>query len=95
MSIRLTQHALGRLRARWDVQSWPTRSLLRHVNKEAQRALRTGQAVNTPAGKYLFFSLLGEDGYLVMHQQDIVTVLPRELCPEVNEILEEKNARNA
>lgn len=81
---------MRRLRERWNVTSWSNPQLQAHLVRAVAAAPRRRQFVDTPSGRYIPFSLLGEDGYLVLHENRVVTVLPRELCPEVTEVLGDK-----
>ena len=89
MRWSVTPHALQRVRDRWPVKAWPSELLNRELYRTINRSKRGGIEVKTPGGTYVPFSLAGLDGYAVFHDNRVVTVMPKDLCPEVNTVIGE------
>jgi hypothetical protein len=69
-----------------------TTALLTHVSRQLEDDVSNERVVRTPHGLYLPFSLLGEDGYAVVHENSrkVVTIMPTEYCKEVDKLLGEQ-----
>lgn len=84
-------HALRRLRERWEVaRVMPKRELLEQLASSLQSATEHQQCVRTPGGLYAPFSLGGIGGFMVVKEDCVVTIVPKEWAPEVSELLEER-----
>lgn len=91
----VTQHALRRIRERWPSTACLTQSdLLRRVSRCLKEAERRGEMVRAPGGTYVPFSVMDEEGFLVLRKKAVVTAVGADWCPEVNEYLEKKRNDN-
>ncbi len=88
--LRVTSHALSRLRTRWPgLRSETNEDLTHQLRKRIAKALKRGQLVNAPGGTYVLISFEGEDGYAVLknNNKTMVTMMPKGWCPEVNKVI--------
>lgn len=84
---RVSPHALERLRERWPAaQSLDDRFLSELLLSQIKHGDETNDAYDTAGGRYYPFSLHGEDGYAVVKDGVVKTVMPVKYCPEVDEV---------
>jgi hypothetical protein len=85
--VEVADHALSRFHDRWPECVHMSRSeVARRVLEQMKARERDGDVVHTPGGLYYPISFLGKDGYAVLNDRVVKTLLPEEYCPEVNNI---------
>jgi len=55
-----------------------------HILHQIDAAKRRGDVTHTPGGFYYPISFSGKDGYAVVNEGVLITLLPEKWCPEVN-----------
>ena len=84
--MKIGDHAIDRLR-QWPGCNQLDDSRLRFLlRRQVKKAQERKDFVLTPGGTLFPVSFLGKDGYAVVKNEFIVTVLPGEYCPEANEL---------
>lgn len=71
----VTEHAVARLRERLHAQALSDYELLKRVEEAVEASSADDSQVKTPGGVLVPISILGEDGYLVLNGDRVVTVL--------------------
>lgn len=85
--IKVSTHALERFRERWPTaQSLDDRFLSEMLLSQIKHADETNDAYDTAGGRYYPISLQGDDGYAVVKDNEVKTVMPVEYCKEVDEV---------
>lgn len=85
--LKVSSHALERLRERWSTaRSLDDRFLSELLLNQIEHADETNDAYDTAGGRYYPISLQGEDGYAVVKDGEVKTVMPTKYCPEVDEV---------
>lgn len=85
--VEVIEHALTRFHERWPECVHMSRGeVVRRVREQIEARERDGDVVEAPGGLYYPISFLGRDGYAVLKDDRVKTLLPEEYCPEVNRI---------
>jgi hypothetical protein len=85
--IKMSEHALKRLRERWpSANSLDDRFLTELLLSQIEQADVVNDAYDTAGGRYYPISLQGEDGYAVVKDGAVKTVMPTRYCQEVDEV---------
>ena len=80
------------MKERWvAAQSMSKRELIEHLASSIRSALETNLCVKTPGGLYIPFTLGVEEGFLVIKDDCVVTIVPKEWAQEVSEYLEKSH----
>ena len=83
----VTGHARTRFRERWpNGASCTDRYICSFIRKQVKDAMKRGDIVNTPDGALYPISFLGKDGYVLIMDSRVVTVMSEDWCPEANEV---------
>jgi len=72
----------------------PKRDLLKQLASSLQSATDLQQCIQTPGGLYALFSLGGVEGFMVVKDDCVVTIVPKEWAPEVSELLKERKKKH-
>jgi hypothetical protein len=87
MKIRVSKHALERLRERWSGAACMEDQFLSELLLgQIKQADTVNDAYDAPGGRYYPISLQGEDGYAVVKEGEVKTVMPTEYCMEVDKV---------
>lgn len=85
----ISDHALKRVRERWPVAAaLPKRDLLKRLASSIESAVQNKMCVKTPGGLYVPFDLGDEEGFMVIKEDCVVTIVPKEWATEVSDYLE-------
>ena len=88
----VSSHALKRVSALWlAAKTMSKRDLLERLASSIEFAEQNRLGVKTPGGLYLPFDLEGEEGFLVIKDDCVVTAVPKEWATEVSEYLRKEN----
>jgi hypothetical protein len=91
-TVPINQHALERVREHWpDVAHLYNTELQFLLSDQILDALAKDDFIIAPGGVYVPITIFGEDGYAVLINQHVVTVLPKKWCPEVDRIRAKRN----
>lgn len=84
--VPIKQHALDRLRERWPDAAYMYDSELEFLlSEQVVDALGRDDFIVAPGGVYVPISFAGQDGYAVLLEQEVKTVMPTAWCREVDE----------
>lgn len=84
----VTRHAIERVRLRWPgAGALSERDLVARIATSIESAERNKKTVTTPGGIYVPFTLMGNDGFLVVRRNRVITAVGEEYCPEVCQIM--------
>lgn len=91
---RVAYHAIVRFRERWPQGGHLSDDEVRGmILEQVGRALRKVEWVDTPGGRYVPFTFMGEDGYAVIAPDgNITTLLFDEWCSTVDMIMKRRRA---
>jgi hypothetical protein len=81
----VSEHAVEQFRARWPYSSTLNDGEIRRLLRD-QVGTEWPSRVRTPTGDHVQVTYAGDDGYAVVKENEVVTVLPKAFCPEVNEV---------
>jgi len=88
----VSAHAFKRMKERWPTAAaLSKRALLEWLASSIESARAANTYVRAPGGLYVPFELDSEEGFLVIKDDCVVTVLPREWAEEVSEYLKERH----
>ncbi len=90
--VSISRHALDRLREHWPSMNYMYDSELRFVlSDQILDAVSRDDYVVAPGGTYVPISIVGNEGYAVMVDSIVRTVLPTAWCKEVETIRSRRN----
>jgi hypothetical protein len=91
-TVPVSQHALTRIRERWPNAAHLYNSELQFLlSDQIVDALARDDFIITPGGVYVPVTIFGDDGYAVLVNQQVSTVLPKKWCEEVDAIRTKRN----
>ena len=91
-SIPIREHALDRFRQHWPVAAYMYDSEIKLLlSEQVLDAIGRDDVIVAPGGIFAPINILGEDGYAVIFNQEVRTVMPSSYCPEVNTVRQKRN----
>ena len=91
-TVSVQDHALERIRKRWPDAAHLYNSELQFLlSDQIVDALARDDFIIAPGGVYVPITIFGEDGYALLINQNVTTVLPKEWCPEVDRLRVKRN----
>ena len=92
-SVPVTPHALARFREHWPDSAYLYDSEIAFLlSDQIVDALERNDYIVAPGGVYVPITIFGDDGYAVLLDQKIRTVMPITWCQEVHQTRLKKNA---
>jgi hypothetical protein len=83
--VPMNSHAIDRFRSHWPEAAFMYDSEVRfQISEQILDALARDDRIIAPGGIYVPISVLGRDGYAVLLNQRVVTVMPVDWCKEVD-----------
>jgi len=90
--MRVSLHALNRIRQRWRGASvLDDGELAILVNVAIKRARANGTRVKAPGGYYVPFQIQDDEGFVVYKDGTVTTAMPKEWCSEIVEFLKRRD----
>ena len=90
--VPIKPHALERFREHWPGSAYLYDSEIRFLlSEQVTDALGKNDYIVAPGGVYVPITVFGEDGYAVLINQHIRTVMPKAWCREVDATRIKKN----
>jgi hypothetical protein len=91
-SVPVKPHALSRFREHWPSSAYLYDSEIKFLlSDQIVDALGRDDYIIAPGGIYVPISVFGEDGYAVLMQQTVQTVMPLSFCKEVDATRTKRN----
>jgi hypothetical protein len=85
--VPVNDHVYERFREHWPAAAYLYDSEIRFLlSDQILDALERDDVVVAPGGVYIPISVLGEDGYAVLVDQRVRTVMPARFCQEVEQV---------
>jgi hypothetical protein len=85
--IVVTEHALKQLRERWpSIRHMSDDELKRGLREQIARNEQNRDYNDLPGGRYSPVTFMGDDGFAVIKDNHVLTVLPEEYCQELQEV---------
>lgn len=85
--LPINQHAIDRFREHWPEAGYMYDSDVRFLlSDQLSDALDRNDYIVAPGGVFVPFSILDRDGYAVIVDRTVRTVMPKQWCEEVDKV---------
>jgi hypothetical protein len=85
--VPINQHAIDRVREHWPASGYMYDSDIRFVlSEQILDALNSNKYIIAPGGVFVPVNVLGEEGYAVLLEGRVKTVMPLAWCKEVENV---------
>jgi hypothetical protein len=89
--VPINAHAIDRFREHWPAANYLYDSEVRFLlSEQILDALERDDFIIAPGGIYVPITVMDEDGYAVLVEQQVHTVMPLQYCKEVDQVRRNK-----
>lgn len=92
--VPINDHAIDRFREHWPAAGYLYNSEVQFLlSDQILDALERDDFIVAPGGVYVPISIMDEEGYAVLVDQRVHTVMPTSWCKEVEQVRRKKNTQ--